>query len=489
MLKKNNKERVIEELNEEKVENVFNIIPNISDKVLDYNEKKFKISDMINKLFEDKRTYDSDISSALLILSGVQSRMKQQFSISEVPLALTSKEILENVKTNLSYKIEETLLKESNIRAMLGRYEQKEKDKIEFNNYFINFYNNFTKEYLKKAKIECDVHILDCSILDVNLTNINYEGSTVTYKGGEKLRGYKIGALRGITKNGGVIEEICMSTAKDHDFTMSEDMIRNTTYLKSSDYLLEDRGFIDINLFKYLNKKGVFVILPMKKNMEIYLEAVEQAKQNNEWNKHPNKKRKGQSIALVKDLERAWLSENDKLKKPEKLDLDYKINACVIRFDKEKNRDILTDEEIISSDEKYAYACIITNNTNISCNEIIRLYEMRPEIEEEFRQLKDFWGLNMYRSTKYHIISFVIMISLLGYNFYKVFIESSEGKQYIGKSLIVEEKHGLYIVKNVRIAIVTEHYFAIFQEDELLDLYADLDKDKRVLIKKYLTTF
>ena len=85
----------------------------------------------------------------------------------------------------------------------------------------------------------------------------------------------------------------------------------------------------------------------------------------------------------------------------------------------------------------------MTNNTEISCSEIIRLYEMRPEIEEEFRQLKDFWGLNVYKSTQYHIISFVILISLLGYNFYKLFIESEEGKQYIGKSLIVEEKHGL----------------------------------------------
>ena len=356
-----------------------------------------------------------------------------------------------------------------------------------FNNYFIQFYNTFNREYLKKAKIESNIHILDCSILDVNLNNSNYEGSSITYKGGEKLRGYKIGMLRGVTDNGGVVEEIVMSTASDHDFKMSEDMIKKSKYLKKGDYLLEDRGFIDIEMFKYLNKEEINVILPVKKNMEIYVEAVRVAKDNNVWMSHPNLKRKGQEITLVNDLERAWLSDNDKNKKPSNLKLDYKINACIIRFDKEKNKDVLTDEEILSTDEKYAYACIITNDTTLSCSEIIRLYEMRPEIEEEFRQLKDFWGFNMYRSTKYHIISFVIMISLMGYNFYKVFIETEEGKQYIGKSLIVEEKHGLYIVKNVRIAIVTEHYFAIFSEDELLDLYADLNKEKRVLIKQYLT--
>ena len=114
---------------------------------------------------------------------------------------------------------------------------------------------------------------------------------------------------------------------------------------------------------------------------------------------------------------------------------------------------------------------------------------MRPEIEEDFRQLKDEEedGLNAYKSTQYHIISFVILISLLGYNFYKVYTESEEGREYIGKSLIVKEKHGLYIVKGVKTAIVTKHYFAMFEQDELLDLYAELDKEKRVLIKQYLT--
>ncbi|MGN0993225.1 MAG: transposase [Bacilli bacterium] len=487
MLKINNKERVIEEMNENKIENIFNIIPNLSDKVLDYVEEKYAISKLINETFESKNTYKTDITPALLLLSGVQARMKQQFSISEVPLALTSQNVIENLGVNINYDVNDGLLKESNIRAILKKYEQEDKNQIEFNNYFVNFFNEFMRKFLRDCNIIPNIHILDCSILDVNLDNSNYEGSSVTYKGGKKLRGYKIGSLRGVTENGGIIEEVCMSTARDHDFGMSEDMIRNSSHLKFGDFLLEDRGFIDIELFKFLNKKGVFVIVPARKSMDIYEEAIQQAKQKNNWQKHPNSKRKGQDIMLVTDLEMAWLSESDKSKKPSKLELDYKINCCVIRFDKEENKDVLTDDEILSTDEKYAYACIITNNINISCAEIIRLYEMRPEIEEDFRQLKDFWGLNTYKSTQYHIISFVILVSLLGYNFYKVYTESEEGQKYIGKSLIVEEKHGLYIVKGVRTAVVTKHYFAMFEQDELLDLYAELDKEKRVLIKQYLT--
>ena len=46
LIKKNNKERVVDEINENKLENVFNIIPNLSDKVLDYNEEKYNITNM-----------------------------------------------------------------------------------------------------------------------------------------------------------------------------------------------------------------------------------------------------------------------------------------------------------------------------------------------------------------------------------------------------------------------------------------------------------
>ena len=186
MIKLNNKERVLEEINENKLENVFNIIPNLSDKVLDYNQKSYNIINIIEKTFEDKRIYESEIKPALFILSGVQTRMKQQFSISELPLALTSKEIIKQLDYNISYSKEDSLLKEANIRSWLGKYEQSKKDYISYNNYFINYFNNFTKNYLNEANIICNIHILDCSILDVNINNENYEGSTITYKDGKK---------------------------------------------------------------------------------------------------------------------------------------------------------------------------------------------------------------------------------------------------------------------------------------------------------------
>lgn len=505
MLKKNNKEKTLKEFNDNKIESIFNIIPNLSDKVLDFVEDNYNVLDIIKKTFNSKKIYNTDISDELVILSGIQARMKQQLSITELGLSLTSNKIIEKLGLNISYLPKDSLLKESNVRSWLAKYEQeniklekenqrklgiKKKIKItsnvNFNNDFIMFFNDFSKQFKETTKTECNIHILDCSILDVNLDNKNYEGATVTTKNNKELRGYKISSLRGLTKNGGIIEEICMNTAKTHDLEMSRDFVLNSENLKENDYLLMDRGFLDIDFFKELNKKKIKVIIPAKKNMELYNEAIEIAKNNNNWIKHPNKKRKGQSITLVKSLEMTWLSNKEKAKKPSNLKLDYKINCCVLRFEIGKNKEILTDEEIIKSDGTYAYACIMTNDMSLDCGDIVRTYEMRSEIEEDFRQLKDFWGLNTYKSTQYHIISFIILISLLGYNFYQIYKESEDGKKYIGKNFITEEKKGLYIVKGVRTAIVTEHFFGIFELEELLDIYANFSIEKREIFKEYL---
>ena len=60
MIKKQDKEKVIKILTSEEFNhmNAFNIIPNLSDKVLDYNERNFNFIDIIMKSLEEKRKYE-----------------------------------------------------------------------------------------------------------------------------------------------------------------------------------------------------------------------------------------------------------------------------------------------------------------------------------------------------------------------------------------------------------------------------------------------
>ena len=56
MIRTLNKEKVIKILTEEEYEymNAFNIIPNLSDKVLDYAEKNYGIIEIISQFLEKK---------------------------------------------------------------------------------------------------------------------------------------------------------------------------------------------------------------------------------------------------------------------------------------------------------------------------------------------------------------------------------------------------------------------------------------------------
>ena len=57
----------------------------------------------------------------------------------------------------------------------------------------------------------------------------------------------------------------------------------------------------------------------------------------------------------------------------------------------------------------------VTTDTDATAKDIISIYELRPEIEEDFRQLKDFWKIEDFKTTKYNLIAFHIICVLLGY--------------------------------------------------------------------------
>ncbi|GHU14778.1 hypothetical protein FACS1894161_5470 [Spirochaetia bacterium] len=57
----------------------------------------------------------------------------------------------------------------------------------------------------------------------------------------------------------------------------------------------------------------------------------------------------------------------------------------------------------------------VTTDTTKSAAQIRGTYEMRPEIEDDYRQLKDFWRLEDFKSTKISLITVHMICVLLGY--------------------------------------------------------------------------
>lgn len=324
------------------------------------------------------------------------------------------------------------------------------------------FYNDYVQKHLmKKLDIKPCVHILDCTKILVNPDNNNYENASVVKIGGETMRGYKLGVLRGILDDAGVAEEIVFGTLKTHDLEQCREMLKNTPCFHENDILINDRGFLSREMTNYLKiERKVDTYIPARENMTVYQDAVKLATANGKWQKHPNRKRKDQEIQLVTDLGPLWESDE-----PQK---DVPINACVVHDKK-------TDK----------YFVFMTTDTGKTARQIINTYELRPEIEEDFRQMKDFWKLEDFKSTKYNYITYHIVMTLVGYLYFQIYKNLDEGKTYARKSLPV-------VVKNYKetrpksVIIYVGQYFGIFPFLEFLQLYAECTLEVRRLLDPIL---
>jgi len=401
----------------------------------------------------DKRAHNTVIPFDLVWALAIAAKMKVRTSLTDIPHAITDHRTLAKLGYTLVSDdgVGNDLMRESSLRFLLGKYDPAE---------FIAYYNTVYQDYISPIKdIKPNIHILDCTDLEVNYTNDHYEKSGIAIsKNGGYARGYKLATLRGIYQDTGVIEEIKLGAINTHDLALSEDMLKNTKVFNRSDILINDRGFISRDLINYLKiVRGVDTYVPLRKNMDAFDYAVRLAKMGGEWQAHPNRKRATQKIAFVSGIGSAWCSSSP--------DNDVPINACVV-WDTEINE----------------YFVFATTDLNKSDKEIIMTYELRPEVEEDYRQLKDFWKLEDFKSTKLSVIAFHIVCVLFGYLFFQLYTATDAGNKYAKKSLPVILKG--YDAKTLKYVIAyVDVWFGIFSLLELMDIYADVSESIREKLK------
>ena len=362
------------------------------------------VVDCLANGFSDKRRHNSYVPFKLIIAMSIAAKMKIHTSLTDIPYAIQDHRVLAEIGYNIVNDKKEDFFTEGTIRYLLSKYSNED---------LIAFYNTVVKNHIMPLKdIKPNIHILDCTKIAVNFDNDNYENSTIARdRKGNKMRGYNLSSLRGLYNDTGIIEEIRFGTASTHDLALSEDMLKTTKCFKRGDILINDRGFLSRELINYLKiEKGVDTYVPLRNNMTAYFDAVSIAKKENNWSAHPNRCRTNQRITLVSNVT-GWDTYGESK--------DIPINACVVW-------DIDTDKYIV----------IATTNTKASAREIVSTYEIRPEIEEDFRQLKDFWKIEDFKTTKYNLIAFHIVCVLLGYLFYQLYINSEGGKYFCCMSMI-----------------------------------------------------
>ena len=451
---KENRVSVLEQVRNGKLDSAMLSSTNLIDEIIlamHDNHLLFKISESV----PDLRAPNAVIPYDVVWASAIAAKMKVHTSLSDIPFAISDHRTL----AKLGYALVNTddgiytgLMREGSLRFLLGKYTPQ---------MLIDGYNQAVQKYiLPELGLNADIHILDCTDIEVNYWNTNYEGSGVAYNKRQKdeakdrARGYKLSTLRGIVNDSGVIEEIRFGPLNVHDLTLSDEMLRTTPMLKPGDILINDRGFLSRDLINYLKShRKVDTYVPLRTNMVAYDIAVKAARAQNDWYKHPVTRYKTQVMTLITDLGSYWESQN-----PED---DVGFNGCVV-WDKATGN----------------YSVFITTDLTKSASDILKTYCLRPEIEEDYRQIKDFWKIEDFKSTKLNVIVFHVVCVLFGYLFFQLYTMLPDGEQYLGHSLPVVLK-GYNAKVQGYIVLYVGIEFGILTLLEMMKLYAESEGEVR----------
>ncbi len=131
------------------------------------------------------------------------------------------------------------------------------------------------------------------------------------------------------------------------------------------------------------------------------------------------------------------------------------------------------------------YFVFITTDLIATARDIILTYELRPEIEEDYRQIKDFWKIEDFKSTKINVILFHIVCVLFGYLFYQLYTLLPEGEALLHKSMPIILKN--YIPKVMPYIVLYAGYeFGVLTLFELLEPYAHCPEEVRKIFEAAL---
>ncbi|MCI0350513.1 MAG: transposase [Acidobacteriales bacterium] len=309
------------------------------------------------------------------------------------------------------------------------------------------------------------IHILDATKIEVELERGTYECSGVVKDedDGQLKRGYKLGTIRTLLETAGILTQATVGQIQTHDCKLCEPMLKSCTVFRAGDLLLEDRGFLDGEMITWLKcEREVDVIVPLRHGMLSYEEAVKLAQMADQWDPHPT--RDGQQIAFVRGVEHVW----DECQVP--------LNACVIRFYNEKKKAI-------------DYIVLVTTDLSLNAKWIVKHYEQRPEIEQDYEQLKSGgWLLTKLSSTRYSQIVFYLLTVALSYSLYQLFANTAAGSRFAGKTRQAIAFEQLK-TRRTNVIVYAGGYFEIFETLSFVYLVLNLSPGVQTRLRHWMEEY
>jgi hypothetical protein len=475
---KQHPKKVLESLKLGLIERMELAVEQITDEFMIYGLRGGLI-DALSKSFPDPRK-ECEITFKQILSASMAGQFQDMYALSQSPYALHSPTLLAELGLNAKVLCEgegisrrgtgdETPFSGDVIRKMLNDIEPYS---------LVSWYNQYVgKAYLNQINYVPSFHVLDCTELEVNLGNENYEDSGIVRrkkkrKDGkeedELKRGYKLGSLRSLVDDGGVITSIAFGPINVHDLTLCKDLLMTSTHLKPGDMVIKDRGFLDGETISRLKKeRKVDVILPLRSDMIAYADSLTTAyhpDSSGTWEHHPTR-------------------ENQEIKRVERV--DWMWDECEVEMDGCVVRELKKGKDGSGGQDDYKHWVFATTRVALTGSNMIKIYELRPEIEEDHRQWKHgLWDIGKFTSTSLVQVIYHVICVLLSYNLCEIYSNTGPGQKFAHKTLRQLRRQQARN-RDVSMVVYAGNYFAVFNGMYLIGLLLGMPKEVQERLKPH----
>jgi len=213
--------------------------------------------------------------------------------------------------------------------------------------------------------------------------------------------------------------------------------------------LIVDRGYIDGEFLGKLKRDhSVDTLIPLKKNMDDFKEAIAIANMTNDWKTVEETTNASsrlvfkKEIASVPDLD-LWDS------------LDCKVHAIATRY---------TSWDAASGTYEEKYGVLVSTKKYTDPTMMITHYDLRVQTEERFRQFKHDWYIANFPSPHASLIESHVCFTLLTYSLLQLYLKRKDLQEMTNKmisSLRTDERLGKDAV-----LVYAREKFGIFDLDD-----------------------
>jgi hypothetical protein len=173
--------------------------------------------------------------------------------------------------------------------------------------------------------------------------------------------------------------------------------------------LVVDRGYIDSDFIHQLKQNyQIDVLIPLRNNMEAYLDSIALAKTKNSWETIELKTDEHGRLLLKKEMSSIPAIE---LWEP------LKLHAVVTRYTR-------WNEKV--NDYEEHYAVLVSTKEYTIPNKMVTYYDLRVKTEERFRQLKRSWYISEFSSPNASLVESHVCFTLLTYSLLQLYLRREE---------------------------------------------------------------